>query len=76
MIKIKTFIIFHLILLYFSNLTYIISENNSNYFEKFFTIFIEECKNDIIIPCHYIIKKLPTNLIFNLIKKGTVIFTG
>jgi len=58
------------------NIYYISFDINSNYFEKFFSIFIEECKNDIIVPCHFIIKKLPTILIFDLIKKGTVIFTG
>lgn len=58
------------------NIHYISFDVKPNYFESFFNKFIEECENDIIIPCHFIIQKLPTILIFNLLEKGPVILTG
>ena len=47
-----------------------------DYFQEFFNKFIEESENNLITPCHFIIQKLPTMLIFNLLKKGPIILTG
>ena len=55
---------------------YISFEVKSDYYEEFFTKFIEELDDNMISPCHFILQKLPTILIFNLLSKGTVIFTG
>ena len=38
--------------------------------------FIKEYDNELIVPCHFIIQKLPTILIFNLMKRGSIILTG
>ena len=59
-----------------SNRYYISFDIVSCYLEKFFDKFIEESENNIIIPCHFIIQKLPTTLIFNLLDEGSVILTG
>ena len=48
----------------------------SYYFYEFFKQYIKECDTNIIIPCHFIIQKLPTILIFNLLEKSSIIFTG
>ena len=45
-------------------------------FIKFFNDFINEWENNIISPCHFILPKLPTILIFNLLEKGPIILTG
>ena len=58
------------------NIYYISFDIESGYFEEFFQLFIKECNNKIKIPCHFIIQNLPTILFFNLIEKGSVIFTG
>ena len=55
---------------------YISFDINPDKFEKFFIKFIEECKNGVIVPFYFIIQKLPTILIFNLLEKGPVILTG
>jgi len=59
-----------------NNIYYISFDIKSYYLEEFFNTYIEESKNDIIIPCHFILEKLPYILILNLIEKGAVIFTG
>ena len=59
-----------------NNLCYISFDINSDYYKQFFNQYIEEWENNIISPCHFIIKNLPTILIFNLLEKGPVIFTG
>ena len=58
------------------NIYYISFDIESGYFEDFSKRFIKECNNKIKIPCHFIIQNLPTILFFNLIEKGSVIFTG
>ena len=58
-----------------TSVNYISFEIKSD-FEKIFRQFIKEYENNILIPSHFIIKKLPTILILNLIEKGTVILTG
>ena len=58
------------------NIYYISFDIESGYFEEFFQLFIKECNNKIKIPCHFIIQNLPSILFFNLIEKGSVIFTG
>ena len=59
-----------------NNIYYIAFDINNDYFEKFVNQFLDECQNDIVIPSHFIIQKLPTILFFNLLEKGQVIFTG
>ena len=59
-----------------TSIYYISFDIKPEYFEAFFKQFIEESQNNLIIPCHFIIQKLPTTLIFNLLEKGPVIFTG
>ena len=55
---------------------YISFEVKPYYYEEFFGRFNEELDDNMITPCHFIIPKLPTILIFNLLSKGAVIFTG
>ena len=59
-----------------TNIYYISFDIRVEYFEEFFNKYIDECSENLIIPCHFIIQKLPTLLIFNLLKKGPVILTG
>ena len=59
-----------------SNIYYISFDIMPDYFQEFFNKFIEESENNLITPCHFIIQKLPTMLIFNLLKKGPIILTG
>ena len=59
-----------------NNIYYISFDIKSYYLEEFFNTYVEESKNDIIIPCHFILEKLPNILILNLLEKGAVIFTG
>ena len=59
-----------------TNIYYISFDITDDYFDSFFDKFIEESNNNIMIPCHFIIQKLPTILIFNLLEKGSVILTG
>jgi hypothetical protein len=48
----------------------------SNYFQDFFKQFLKECDSNIMIPCHFIIPKLPTIFILDLLEKSSIIFTG
>ena len=59
-----------------NNTYYISFDVESYYFYEFFKQYIKECDTNIIIPCHFIIQKLPTILIFNLLEKSSIIFTG
>ena len=59
-----------------NNVCYISFDLDSEYSYKFFKEYIKECDANIIIPCHFIIKQLPTILIFNLLEKSSIIFTG
>jgi len=58
------------------NLCYISFDIKPDYFNQFFLDLINECEDNVISPCHFILKKLSTILIFNLLEKGPVIFTG
>ena len=58
------------------NICYISFDIKPNYFKEFFNQFVEEWEKNIITPCHFVIPKLPTILIFNLLEKGPVILTG
>ena len=58
------------------NINFISFDIKSNYFNDFFNQFVDECENDVLIPLHFIIPKLPTILILDLLKKGPVILTG
>ena len=49
---------------------------DSEYSYEFYKQYIKECDTNIIIPCHFIIQKLPTILIFNLLEKSSIILTG
>jgi len=55
---------------------YISFDFNSDYFEEFFKQYLKEYDTNIIIPCHFIIQKLPTIFILNLLEKSSIIFTG
>lgn len=55
---------------------YISFDFNSDYFEEFFRQYLKEYDTNVIIPCHFIIQKLPTILILNLLEKSSIIFTG
>lgn len=59
-----------------SNIYYISFDIVSEYFNEFIKNFIEESENNLIIPCHSIVQNLPTILIFNILEKGPIIFTG
>ena len=59
-----------------TNIFYICFDIYPDNFKKFFDKFIEESEKNIIIPCNFLIQKLPTILIFNLLEKGSVILTG
>ena len=59
-----------------TNIYYICFDIKSKYYCAFFQEFIKQRGNDILIPCHFILKKLPTILIFNLLEKGCLVFTG
>ena len=59
-----------------SNIYYISFDISSDYFDEFFQKYIEELENDVIIPCYFLLQKLPTILILNLLEKGPVILTG
>ena len=56
---------------------YISFKIKSAYYKEFFIKkYIKERGNNLFIPCHFIIKKLPTIFILNLLEKSPVIFTG
>ena len=59
-----------------NNIYYISFDLKKDYFNEFFMQFIKEYDNELIVPCHFIIQKLPTILIFNLMKRGSIILTG
>ena len=59
-----------------NNIYYISFDIKSDYLEEFYNRYAEESKNNVIIPCHFILEKLPNILILNLLEKGAVIFTG
>lgn len=59
-----------------SNIYYVSFDVKTNYFKKFFKELIGKCGNNLVIPCQFIIQKLPTLLFFNLLEKGSIIFTG
>ena len=55
---------------------YISFDLEPTYFNEFVKRFIEEFKNNLNLPGYFILNKLPTYLIFNLLEKGSVILTG
>ena len=59
-----------------SNTYYISFDIKDDYFNEFFKRFIKGIGDNILIPCHFILEKLPSLLFLDLIKKGSVIFTG
>ena len=59
-----------------NNIYYISFDIKSGYLEEFYNRYAEESKNNVIIPSHFILEKLPNILILNLLEKGAVIFTG
>ena len=59
-----------------SNIYYISFDVVYEFFNDFISNFIQESENNLIIPCHSIVQNLPTILIFNILEKGPVIFTG
>ena len=59
-----------------SNIYYISFDIKSENINIFFQNFLEKKEKDVIIPSFFTMKHLPTKLIFNLLEKGPVIFTG
>ena len=59
-----------------TNTYYMSFDIESNYFQDFFKQYLKECDSNIMIPCHFIIPKLPTIFIFDLLEKSSIIFTG
>ena len=59
-----------------NNIYYVCIDIKDNYFNDFFNQFIEGGGSNVLIPSNFIIEKLPTLLILNLLEKGSVIFTG
>ena len=58
------------------NLYYISFDIAPDYYKQFFTDYIEKWENNVITQCYFLIQKLPTIFIYNLLEKGPVIFTG
>ena len=59
------------------NLCYISFDiKQPNHFENLFNEFIKESENNLLTPFYFVLEKLPTILIFNLLDKGPVILTG
>lgn len=58
------------------NIYYMSFDLESNYYNDFFIQYLKECNSNIMIPCHFIIPKLPNIFIFDLLEKSSVIFTG
>ena len=59
-----------------SKIYYISFDIKSKYYIKFYKQYLKERGNNLLIPCHFVIEKLPTILIFNLLEKSPVLFTG
>ena len=63
-----------------NNIYYFSFDFEKGSFYEFFKQYLKQCDSDNInnvnIPCHFIIEKLPTLLILNFLEKGAVIFTG
>ena len=59
-----------------NDIYYISFDLEEKYYTEFFNQYLKECDSNVKIPCHFIIQKLPTILIFNLLEKSSVIFTG
>ena len=55
---------------------YISFDIKSKNYSDFIKDYIKERGNNLLIPCHFIIQKLPTIFILNLLKKYPVILTG
>ena len=48
----------------------------SNNFYEIFNQYLKECNSNLIIPLHFVIPKLPTIFILDLLERSSVIFTG
>ena len=59
-----------------NDIYYLSFDLESDKFNDFFTQYLKECNNNIIIPCHFIIPKLPNIFILDLLERSSVIFTG
>ena len=59
-----------------SGIYFISFDLSYNYYTEFLNQYLEERKNNLLIPCYFIIQKLPTILILSLLEKSPVIFTG
>ena len=59
-----------------SGIYFISFDLSYGYYTEFLNQYIKERENNLLIPCYFIIQKLPTILILNLLEKSPVIFTG
>lgn len=59
-----------------NNIYYMSFDLESNHFYDFFNQYLKECNSNLIIPFHFVIPKLPTIFILDLLEKSSVIFTG
>ena len=59
-----------------NNIYYMSFDLEPNYFYDFFNLYLKECNSNLIIPFHFVIPKLPTIFILDLLEKSSVIFTG
>ena len=59
-----------------NKLYYISFDINPDYYDIFIKEFIKEKENNVLIPCYFIIQKLPTILFFHLLETNPIIFTG
>ena len=59
-----------------NDIYYLFFDLETNYFKKFVTTFIDNTNKNVNLPCYFIFEKITTHLIFKLLQKGAVIFTG
>ena len=59
-----------------TDIYYLSFDLEKEYFNDFVKKLIEDSDNNTNLLCNFIFNKIPTYFIFNLLKKGAVIFTG
>ena len=59
-----------------NDIYYLAFDLENNYFNEFTKKLLEDFENKTNLSCSFILEKIPTYLIFNLLKKGAIILTG
>ena len=59
-----------------NNIYYMSFDIVSNNFYEIFNQYLKECNSNLMIPFHFVIPKLPTIFILDLLERSSVIFTG